>query len=168
MTDGPEAAPSPSPRARLAGTFARALILILAIALVVVVATRFNRWIGSGRYQTTDDAYLESDVTPLAARVPGYVQRVAVGDFDSVKKGQLLVELVDADYRAQVAQAEAAEAATKSALNVLSRQREQQTANVDALRAALGAANATARLNRMELGRQKGLYTQGHYASAQA
>ena len=168
MTDGPEAAPSPSPRARLAGTFARALILILAIALVVVVATRFNRWIGSGRYQTTDDAYLESVVTPLAARVPGYVQRVAVGDFDSVKKGQLLVELVDADYRAQVAQAEAAEAATKSALNVLSRQREQQTANVDALRAALGAANATARLNRMELGRQKGLYTQGHYASAQA
>lgn len=163
-----DATASPSPRARLLGTLARATILIVAIAIVAVVATRFNRWVGSSRYQATDDAYLESDVTPLAARVPGYVQRVAVGDFDAVHKGQVLVELVDADYRAQVAQAEAAVQATKAALDVLSRQRDQQTANVDALRAALGAANATARLNRLELGRQKGLFAQGHYASAQA
>jgi membrane fusion protein (multidrug efflux system) len=168
MSDGGDTTPSPSARARLAGTIARALILILAIALVAVVATRFNRWIGSSRYQATDDAYLESDVTPLAARVPGYVQHVAVGDFDAVKKGQLLVELVDADYRAQLAQAEAAAQAAKSVLDVLSRQRAQQTANVDALRAALGAANATVRLNRLELGRQKGLLAQGNYASVQA
>src|SRR5690242_166969 len=168
MSDGGDTTPSPSTRTRLAGTIARALILILAIALVAVVATRFNRWIGSSRYQTTDDAYLESDVTPLAARVPGYVQRVAVGDFDVVKKGQVLVELVDADYRAQLAQSEAAAKAAQAALEVLSRQREQQNANVDALRAALGAANATARLNHIELGRQQGLLAQGHYASVQA
>ena len=96
------------------------------------------------------------------------MQRVAVGDFEAVKKDQVLVELFDADYRAQLAQTEAAADAAKSALEVLSRQREQQSANVDALHAALGAANATARLNRVELGRQQGLLTQGHYASVQA
>ena len=163
-----DATASASPRARLVGTIARALILILAIALVAVVATRFTRWVGSSRFQKTDDAYLESDVTPLAARVPGYVQRVAVGDFDAVKKGQVLVELVDADYRAQLAQSEAAAEAAKASLDVLSRQREQQNANVDALRAALGAANATVHLNRLEVDRQRGLLKQGNYASVQA
>ena len=169
MSDsGDSGTPSASTRARIAGVLGRAIILIGAIALIAIVATRLNRWTGSSRYQKTDDAYLESDVTPLAAHVPGYVQRVAVGDFDAVKKGQVLVELVDADYRAQLAQVEAAAEAAKSALEVLSRQRAQQTANVDALRAALGAANATVRLNRLELGRQQGLLAQGHYASVQA
>jgi len=169
MSDGSDSGtPSAFSSARIAGTVVRALVLIGAIALIVVAATRFNRWTGASRFQTTDDAYLESDVTPLAAHVPGYVQRVAVGDFDTVHKGQVLVELVDGDYRAQLAQAEAAAQASNAALEVLSRQRDQQSANVDALRAALGAANATARLNRMELGRQKGLLAQGHYASVQA
>jgi len=158
----------PSNGARIAGNLARAAVLIAAIALIALVATRFNRWTGSGRLQKTDDAYLESDVTPLAAHVPGYVQRVAVGDFAAVRKGDVIVELADADYRAQVAQAAAAADAAKAALEVISRQHDQQSANVDALRAALGAASATARLNRMELGRQQGLLTQGHYASVQA
>jgi membrane fusion protein, multidrug efflux system len=169
MSDsGTPETPSASLRTRILGNLVRATVLVAAIALVALAATRFTRWTGSSRLQKTDDAYLESDVTPLAAHVPGYVQRVAVGDFDAVKKGQVLVELFDADYRAQVAQAQAAAQSARAALDVLSRQREQQTANVDALRAALGAANATVHLNRLELGRQKGLLTQGNYASVQA
>ena len=169
MSDsGDSVSGTPSTGARIAGNLVRAALLIAAIALIALVATRFERWTGSSRFQKTDDAYLESDVTPLAAHVPGYVQRVAVGDFDAVRKGQVLVELVDADYRAQLAQAEAAASASKSALEVLSKQRDQQSANVDALRAAIGAASATARLNKMELGRQQGLLAQGHYASVQA
>jgi membrane fusion protein (multidrug efflux system) len=162
------AAPNPSTRARVLGILVRVLVLVAAIAFIAIAATRYDAWTGSSRHQTTDDAYLESDVTPLAAHVSGYVQRVAVGDFDTVRKGQLLVELVDTDYRAQVAEAEAAADEASAALAVLARQRVQQTANIDALRAALGAANATARLNRAELGRQRGLFDQGHYASVQA
>ena len=168
MSDSGDSGNSPSTGSRVAGNLVRAAVLIAAIALIALVATRFDRWTGSSRYQKTDDAYLESDVTPLAAHVPGYVQRVAVGDFDTVKKGDVLVELANADYRAQLAQTVAAADAARSALGVLSRQREQQNANVDALRAALGAATATVKLNRMELGRQKGLLAQGHYASVQA
>jgi membrane fusion protein (multidrug efflux system) len=169
MADGVDSATqTPPPRARVIGVIVRVAVLLLAIAIVWFAATRFNTWVGSGRNQTTDDAYLESDVTPLAARVPGYVQHVLVGDFDSVKKGQPLVEIVDADYRAQVAQAQAAVDVAKAALDVLARQRAQQGANVDALRAALGAATATVHLNRLEVKRQRGLFEQGHYSSAQA
>jgi membrane fusion protein (multidrug efflux system) len=160
--------PTPSMRARVLGIVVRVLVLVTAIAIIAIAATRFTTWTGSARHQTTDDAYLESDVTPLAAHVSGYVQRVAIGDFDTVRKGQLLVELVDTDYRAQVAQAEAAADEASAVLQVMVRQRVQQTANIDALRAALGAANATVHLNQTELQRQRGLFTQGHYASVQA
>jgi membrane fusion protein (multidrug efflux system) len=162
---GTQAAP---PRARIVGIIVRVLVLVLAIAIIWFAANRLNRWVGGGRYQTTDDAYLESDVTPLAAHISGYVRRVLVGDFDTVHKGQALVDIVDDDYRAQVAQAQAAVDEASAALQVLSRQRAQQAANVDALRAALGAANATAHLNRLEVDRQRGLFAKGHYASAQA
>jgi len=169
MADSTEpAAPSPPTRARVLGLVVRVLVLVTAIAIIGIAATRFNAWTGGSRHQTTDDAYLESDVTPLAAHVPGYVQRVAVGDFDTVRKGQILVELADADYRAQLAQAEATADEANAALEVLSRQRAQQAANIDALRAALGAANATVHLNRLEVDRQRGLLKQGHYASVQA
>jgi membrane fusion protein, multidrug efflux system len=168
MADNVETPPPPAPRARIAGIVVRVLVLAVAVAIVWVVAARLNRWVGGARYQTTDDAYLESDVTPLAAHVAGYVKRVLVGDFDTVRKGQSLVELVDSDYRAQVAQAQAAVDESQAELEVLSRQRAQQAANVDALRASLRAADATVHLNRLEVDRQRGLFAQGHYASKQA
>jgi membrane fusion protein (multidrug efflux system) len=46
-------------------------------------------------------------LTPLAAKSPGYVRRVPVEDFQKIKAGDLLVEIVDDDYRAQLEQARA-------------------------------------------------------------
>ena len=81
--------------------------MALAGAVAIVVAHGWDEWVSAAALQTTDDAYLAADTTPLAAKVPGYVRRMPVGDFQTVKAGDLLVELVDDDYRAQVAQAEA-------------------------------------------------------------
>jgi membrane fusion protein (multidrug efflux system) len=168
MTDSdPRAHPKPA-GSGIGGIVLRLTVMVVAIGLILIFATRFNSWTSSNRYHSTDDAYLESDVTPLAAHVPGYVRSVAVGDFDAVRKGQLLIQLDDADYRAQVAEAEAAANASKSALNVLTRQRDQQGANVDALRAAVESARAAVHLNHAGLDRQQKLYAQGRYASAEA
>ena len=52
-------------------------------------------WVGSATLQRTDDAYLQADTTPLAAKVPGYVSRVLVEDFQRVHGGDVLVEIVD-------------------------------------------------------------------------
>jgi membrane fusion protein, multidrug efflux system len=52
--------------------------------------------------QITDDAYLQADLTPLAAKSPGHVRNVPVRDFQRVSAGDLLVEIVDDDYRAQL------------------------------------------------------------------
>src|SRR5580693_3367055 len=92
---------------RWSGAGIRTFIVVLAILLLAVVAADWNLWIGTSVLQTTDDAYLQADITPLAAKSPGYVRSVPVQDFQKVKAGDLLVEIVDDDYQAQLDQAQA-------------------------------------------------------------
>ena len=104
-------APPDMPRARRwpwSGiTMVRLAVLLAAGVIVVLVATQWDRWVGLAVRQVTDDAYVRGDITPLSAQVEGYVRRVPVDDFQRVKKGEVLVEIEDDDYRARVAQAEA-------------------------------------------------------------
>ena len=51
---------------------------------------------------STDDAYVNGDVTLVAPRVPGQVARVLVNDNNRVKKGDLLVQLDREPYQVQV------------------------------------------------------------------
>jgi membrane fusion protein (multidrug efflux system) len=61
----------------------------------------------TGGHESTDDAQIEADVVPIAARVAGQVRKVYVAENQAVKKGMLLLELDDADYAAREKQAEA-------------------------------------------------------------
>jgi membrane fusion protein (multidrug efflux system) len=67
---------------------------------------------------------------------------VKVADYQKVKAGDLLVELEDEDYRAQVAQATAAIEAAKAAIENNHRQRELQDTKVDKALAGIDLANA--------------------------
>src|SRR5260370_40408166 len=75
----------------------RVVFVIAAGFLVWYVAGNWDRWTGSARYESTDDAYMVGDVTPLAAKVSGYVASVPVGDYQTVHKGDLVVEIDAAD-----------------------------------------------------------------------
>jgi membrane fusion protein (multidrug efflux system) len=104
-------APTETPWARrrpwIGDTPVRLAVLVAAGVIVVLFATQWDRWVGLSIRQVTDDAYVRGDITPLSAKVEGYVRRVAVDDFERVKEGEPLVEIEDDDYRARVAQAEA-------------------------------------------------------------
>ena len=86
---------------------ARIAFVVATGFLAWYVAGHWDRWTAAARYQSTDDAYMAGDVTPLAAKVSGYVASVPVGDYRQVHAGDLVVEIDAADYRAQLAQAEA-------------------------------------------------------------
>src|SRR6201987_4636505 len=88
-------------------TLVRLAVLIAAGVMGILFATQWDRWVGLAVREVTDDAYVRRDITPLSAQIEGYVHRVPVDDFQRVKKGELLVEIEDDDYRARVAQAEA-------------------------------------------------------------
>ncbi len=139
----------------------RTLIFVVALGILIIVTTRWNRWQGHPGWQTTDDAYLQADITPLAAKVPGYVRDVPVGDFERVKAGQLVAQVMDSDYRATVAQAEAAVAAATAQAAGVAAQATLQAANVQAAKAVVAGASANLEQNTRDLARQHRLLATG-------
>ena len=56
---------------------------------------------------------MDADVTPLAAQIAGRIKAVHVRDYQRVHQGDLLVEIDEAPFRAQLDQAEANVAAAR-------------------------------------------------------
>src|SRR5712664_2174946 len=92
------------------------LVVALGLAVLITITRNWNAWEGGKVEQITDDAYIRGDLTPLSTKVAGMVRTVHVADFQRVHKGELIVELQDDDYRAQVDQASAAVEAGKEAV----------------------------------------------------
>lgn len=118
------------------------IIVLLAVAVIVTVTRNWNAWEGGHVEQVTNDAYVRGDLTPLSTKVPGLVREVKVNDYQQVHKGDLLVQLDDDDFKAQVAQAVAGVEAAKAALENNRRQRELQDAKIDRALAGIDEANA--------------------------
>jgi membrane fusion protein (multidrug efflux system) len=173
------AAAKPAPRWKKYGT--PILVLLLAVAVVVTITHNWNSWEGGHVEQVTDDAYVRGDLTPLSTKVAGIVRNVNVSDYQQVHKGDLLVQLEDNDYQAQVAQAAAAVEAAKAAIENNRRQRDLQEARVQralagideakaqiaAAQAGMDAVEANLTRARSERNRQEGLY-QTHSTTQQS
>jgi len=115
---------------RLARWTVPAMILLLAAGILILITGNWNTWAGDRVSQRTDDAYTRADLTPLSTKVAGLVAKVAVSDYQPVRAGDLLVELRDDDFQAQVQQAEAALLSSKDALVNNERQKELQDARI--------------------------------------
>jgi membrane fusion protein, multidrug efflux system len=134
---------------RLKQLLVPALIFAMAVAIVVVIAGNWNAWASEKAAQETDDAYTRADLTPLSTKVAGLVATVAVSDYQGVKTGDLLVQLRDEDFRAQVQQAQAGVTSGEAALINNQRQKDLQDAhivqageNIHAAEAQITAADA--------------------------
>jgi membrane fusion protein (multidrug efflux system) len=136
----------------------RLAILVAAGIIVVLFATQWDHWVGDSVRQVTDDAYVRGDVTPLSAQVDGYVRRVPVDDFERVKAGDLLVEIEDDDYKARVAQAEAAVLGAEAAIANLKARKDAQHAQIAEAEDAITATQADVVRTGEEARRQRALY----------
>ena len=148
------------------------LVVLLALAVLITITRNWNAWEGGKVEQVTDDAYVRGDLTPLSTKVAGIVRAVDVADYQQVHKGDLLAELQDDDYQAEVNQAKAAVEAARASIEENLRQRELQDtriakalAGIDQAKAQIAAAEAgkdavQAELirARSERKRQEGLY----------
>jgi len=136
-------------------------VLLLAVGIVVLITTQWNSWVGGRSTQSTDDAYVRADVTPLSTKISGIVSVVAVEDYQQVKAGDLLVQIKDDDFRAQVEQAEAGVLAAQAALENNHRQKELQASKIAQAQANINAARADVERTRLERLREEALEKTG-------
>jgi len=142
MPDKDSVEKRPGWMSRLKPFLVPAIILLMAVGVVFLIAGNWNTWASNRVAQETDDAYVRADLTPLSTKVAGLVRTVQVSDYQPVKSGQLLVQLQDDDFRAQVQQAEAGVAAGQDALVNNQRQKELQDARVVQAGEGIRAAEA--------------------------
>lgn len=140
--------------------------LALLAALLAIVAGHW--WFTEGRWiESTDNAYVQGDITVLSPRIDGDIAAVLVNDNQRVHAGDPLVELDPADWRARAMQAEATVAEARASVTTLQAQIAQQRTTLTAM--AASRANAAAERDRtaQDAGRSTALRAQG-WASQQA
>src|ERR1700751_1883021 len=127
------------------------LVLLLALGVLITITRNWNAWEGGHVEQVTNDAYVRGDLTPLSTKVPGLVREVRVNDYQQVHKADLLVQLDDDDYKAQVAKAGAGVEAARAAIKNNRRQRQLEDAKID--RALAGIDQAKAEITAAQAGK---------------
>jgi membrane fusion protein (multidrug efflux system) len=120
----------------------KTLVLLAVLAALAVVSGPLWNYLHS--YESTDDAEIDGHIAPLASRIDGTIAKIYVQDTQTVKAGQLLVEIDPRDQQVAVETARAnlaqAQAQVSSALadhqSALSRLRESEATAAKAQRDA--------------------------------
>jgi membrane fusion protein (multidrug efflux system) len=85
----------------------RRTLLFAAIIGGVILLAAASFWLYSRTYESTDDAQVDGHLNGITARIDGDVKAVHVEENQSVKAGDVLVELDPRDYEVAVEQAQA-------------------------------------------------------------
>lgn len=88
------------------GKTLRHLTLLIA-GPAIIAAIGIWIYLHGGRYVSTDNAYVKSDIIAISSEISGRVVEVNTRDNDEVAKGQLLFRIDDKPYRIALAKAEA-------------------------------------------------------------
>ncbi|MCG8907238.1 HlyD family secretion protein [Pseudomonas sp. DP-17] len=141
----PPAPPSPPVPGKSAPDRGMRLVLLLIVVSLAwyLLADRFTPY--------TQQARLQAYVVAVSAEVAGPVKRVAVGNNQEVRKGDVLFELDQEQYRIALQRAEAE-------LDTVRRQIGASTAGIDSAQASLAAAQANERKARQDAERLQRLY----------
>jgi membrane fusion protein, multidrug efflux system len=98
------------PRSALAERLRRwsaSRIILAALVAAILSVGGFQLWKYVQSYQDTDDAQVDGYLDPVSSRINGTISAVYVDNNQSVKAGQLLVQLDPRDYQVAVEQARA-------------------------------------------------------------
>ncbi len=137
---------------------------ILFVVLAVVVIAAFfgiRTFLHNLKYETTDNAQVESRSVPVISRVAGYIDSLGLDDFGAVKQGDLLIKIDDQEYQLALTQAKADE------MNAQADQVNAQAAYRNAIASKkLSSANADVQFTRLnkaktDLNRDEALFKEG-------
>lgn len=89
---------------KLLRTIYNVFVLVILLVGVWLVVDHFVHF-GDGEY--TDNATVQQHITPVNARVGGFIKEIRFNEYQPVHKGDTLVVIEDSEFRLRLAQAEA-------------------------------------------------------------
>lgn len=136
--------PKPMPR------WKKGLYWISGLAILATLVTAgVLYYLHARHFESTDDAFVDGNISQISAQVSGRVVRIAFTDNQEVRAGQVLVELDPRDFqvrldqaRSQQTQAEASASQARAQLALQQANVDQAQANVRVTEADLGQAQA--------------------------
>src|SRR6201992_366795 len=124
----------------------KVLPIVLGVILLGGIIFGIKEYIYYGKHIDTDDAQIDGDISPVVARVGGYVDSIFFEENSHVTAGQVLVKLDDRDYKVKLEQALSAQKGASAGVGVGQSQIIATAANSSSARAQ--AESAAARLEK--------------------
>ena len=93
-------------------------------------------------YESTENTYLKAHMSLISPRESGYVKSVHFENNQTVKAGDLLVTIDDADFKARLAEGESQIQVEKSRIQSLETDKRTQQSHIDAQHADIVSAEA--------------------------
>lgn len=116
---------------------------LLVMAGLALAANYGWQWWQVGRFLiSTNDAYVQTDMAQLGAKVAGYVKDIPAAENTMVKAGDVVLRLDDGDYQLAVAAAKAKIETQRATIAGIGRQIDAQLATVAAAQSRLASAEA--------------------------
>jgi membrane fusion protein (multidrug efflux system) len=141
----------------------RALYAGLAGGFAIAGARLGYDWWTVGRFmESTDDAYVGGDVTPISPHVAGFVSEILVADNDYVRAGQPLIRLDNRDFRAALDHAGAIVNQREATLASLQAREQSQQSMIRQAKADVDAKAAEAVFTRADNARYRDLALTGN------
>src|SRR5271170_5726882 len=121
----------------------RMVLLVVALVAVVAASAYYLEFVAP--YESTDDAFIEAHVTPIAPEVAGRVAQLFVQDNQEVKQGDVLLQIDPSNYQTKLDQVRAGLAAAKSQLAQVNAQFMVDQAKVEQEKANIVVAESEAK-----------------------
>lgn len=141
--------------------------IILVVLLVIGGIFGTKEYIYYSKHVDTDDAQIDGDISPVVARVGGYVQDIKFEENTLVHEGDVLVKLDDSDYKVKLEQAQAGQLGASAGVGVSQSQIAATAANTSTAKANIETARVKLSLAQKDYARYANLIKDGSITQQQ-
>lgn len=135
--------------------------IILGVLILIGAFFGITEYNYYSKHVDTDDAQIDGDISPVIARVSGYVKDVNFEENTKVNQEQVLVTLDDADYKIKLEQAQAGQVRASAGVGVSQAQIVATSANTATAKANIEAARVKLELAKKDFDRYENLVKDG-------
>ncbi|MEQ7798249.1 HlyD family secretion protein [Pedobacter sp. ASV1-7] len=141
--------------------------IILGVLILFGAIFGIKEYIYYSKHVDTDDAQIDGDISPVVARVGGYIKDIKFEENTKVNEGDVLVTLDDRDYKIKLEQAIAGQKGANAGVDVSQSQIVATAANTSTAKANIEAAKVKLNLAQKDYERYLNLVKDGSVTQQQ-